>query len=109
MISKAASGISYSEPAPHNFSFNSPQGACVKCKGLGKLVQIDLNKIIPDMKKSISEGAIEPIGKPKNTLLFAQLQAIATKYDFTFETPMEEISDEAMSTILYGANERLVK
>lgn len=102
------SGISYSEPAPHNFSFNSPQGACVKCKGLGKLVQIDLNKIIPDMKKSISEGAIEPIGKPKNTLLFAQLQAIATKYDFTFKTPMEEISDEAMSTILYGANERLV-
>lgn len=102
------SGISYSEPAPHNFSFNSPQGACVKCKGLGKLVQIDLNKIIPDMKKSISEGAIEPIGKPKNTLLFAQLQAIATKYDFTFKTPMEEISEEAMSTILYGANERLV-
>lgn len=102
------SGISYSEPAPHNFSFNSPQGACVKCKGLGKLVQIDLNKIIPDMKKSISEGAIEPIGKPKNTLLFAQLQAIATKYDFTFKTPMEEVSEEAMSTILYGANERLV-
>lgn len=101
-------GLSYSEPAPHNFSFNSPQGACPKCKGLGHLTQMDMDKIIPNPNKSIAEGGIEPIGKPKNTLLFAQLQAVAKKYDFTFDTPITDIPEEGMSTILYGANERLV-
>lgn len=101
-------GLSYSEPAPHNFSFNSPQGACPKCKGLGHLTQMDMYKIIPNPNKSIAEGGIEPIGKPKNTLLFAQLQAVAKKYDFTFDTPIADIPEEGMSTILYGANERLV-
>lgn len=101
-------GLSYSEPAPHNFSFNSPQGACPKCKGLGHLTQMDMDKIIPNPNKSIAEGGIEPIGKPKNTLLFAQLQAVAKKYDFTFDTPIADIPEEGMSTILYGANERLV-
>lgn len=101
-------GLSYSEPAPHNFSFNSPQGACPKCKGLGRLTEMDMSKIIPDGTKSIASGGIEPIGKPKNTLLFAQLQAVAKKYGFTFDTPIDEIPEEGMSTILYGANERLV-
>jgi excinuclease ABC subunit A len=101
------SGVSYSEPAPHNFSFNSPQGACPKCKGLGRLTEMDMEKIVPNPKKSIAEGGIEPLGKPKNTLLFAQLQAVATKYGFTFKTPIEEISEEGMATIMYGSNERL--
>ncbi|MCQ2230002.1 MAG: excinuclease ABC subunit UvrA [Bacteroidales bacterium] len=100
-------GISYSEPAPHNFSFNSPQGACPKCKGLGSLVQIDIEKIIPDPKKSIADGGIEPVGKQRNTLVFAQLDAISEKYGFTLKTPIEEISEEAMDTILYGTPERL--
>lgn len=100
-------GISYSEPAPHNFSFNSPQGACPKCKGLGTLVQMDIEKIVPDPKKSIADGGIEPIGKQRNTLVFAQLDAIAEKYGFTLQTPIIEISEEAMDTILYGTPERL--
>ncbi len=100
-------GISYAEPAPHNFSFNSPQGACPKCKGLGTLVQIDIDKIIPDQDKSIADGAIEPIGKQRNTLIFAQLEAICERYGYTLKTPIKEISEEAMDTILYGTPERL--
>lgn len=100
-------GISYSEPAPHNFSFNSPQGACPKCKGLGTLVQIDLDKIVPDRSKSIADGGIEPLGKARNTLIFAQLEAIAERYDFTLKTPISDIPEEAMDTILYGSPERL--
>lgn len=100
-------GLSYAEPAPHNFSFNSPQGACPKCKGLGTLVQMDIEKIIPDPKKSIADGGIEPIGKQKNTLLFAQLDAICVKYGYTINTPIEELSEETMATIMYGTPERL--
>jgi len=100
-------GISYAEPAPHNFSFNSPQGACPKCKGLGSLVQIDIEKIIPDTSKSIADGAIEPIGKQRNTLVFAQLEAICEKYGYTLKTPINELSEEALDAILYGTTERL--
>lgn len=100
-------GISYAEPAPHNFSFNSPQGACPKCKGLGSLVQIDIEKIIPDTSKSIADGAIEPIGKLRNTLVFAQLEAICEKYGYTLKTPINELSEEALDAILYGTTERL--
>lgn len=100
-------GISYAEPAPHNFSFNSPQGACPKCKGLGTLVQIDIEKIIPDTSKSIADGAIEPIGKQRNTLVFAQLEAICEKYGYTLKTPINELSEEALDAILYGTTERL--
>lgn len=100
-------GLSYAEPAPHSFSFNSPQGACHKCKGLGTLTQIDINKIIPDPSMSIYAGGIEPIGKYRNALVFAQLDAIADKYGFTLKTPISEIPEEAMDTILYGTTERL--
>lgn len=100
-------GIAYAEPAPHSFSFNSPQGLCPKCKGLGTLTQIDKEKIMPNPNLSIADGGIEPIGKQKNTLIFAQLDAIAEKYGFTLKTPIAEIPEEAMDTILYGTPERL--
>ncbi|MBP5364921.1 MAG: excinuclease ABC subunit UvrA [Bacteroidales bacterium] len=100
-------GLSYAEPAPHTFSFNSPQGACPKCKGLGSLTQIDIDKIIPDKSLSIFDGGIEPIGKYRNTLIFAQLDAIAEKYDVTLKTPLDEFPEEAIDTILYGTTERL--
>lgn len=100
-------GISYSEPAPHNFSFNSPQGACPKCKGLGTLVQMDIDKIIPDPKKSIADGGIEAIGKIRNTLIFAQLEAICEKSGYSLKTPIDELPEEVMDTILYGTPEHL--
>ncbi len=101
------SGISYSEPAPHNFSFNSPQGACPKCKGLGYVNQIDLKKIIPDNTLSVFQGGIIPLGKYKNSLIFWQIEAIGDKYGFTLKTPIKDISDEAMDEILNGTDERL--
>lgn len=100
-------GISYTEPAPHSFSFNSPQGACPKCKGLGALTQIDIDKIIPNKELSIFAGGIEPIGKYRNALIFAQLDAIAEKFGFTLKTPICDIPEEAIDTILYGSTERL--
>ena len=99
------SGISYAEPAPHSFSFNSPQGACQKCNGLGIINQIDANKIIPDKKKNIKKGAIEPLGPYKNSLIFWQLDAIAKKYKFSLETPIEKIPEDALNIILYGSEE----
>ena len=101
------SGISYSDPAPHNFSFNSPKGACPKCKGLGLVTEIDREKIMPDMDLSIAEGGIVPLGKAKKTLFFFQLAALGEKYDFTLKTPLKEISDEAMDVILNGTDERI--
>ncbi len=98
-------GISYNEPAPHSFSFNSPQGACPHCNGLGTVAEIDLNKIIPNPKLSIKKGGIEPLGAHKNNLLFAQLEAIAKKYGFSTTDPIEDIPEEAMSVILYGSDE----
>lgn len=100
-------GISYADPAPHNFSFNSPRGACPYCKGLGFVTEIDREKVIPDPTMSIAEGGIAPLGKAKKTLFFAQLEALGEKYGFTLKTPINEISEEAMKTILYGAEERL--
>ncbi|MCR4602953.1 MAG: excinuclease ABC subunit UvrA [Prevotella sp.] len=99
------SGISYSDPAPNNFSFNSPQGACPRCKGMGVINEIDLEKVIPNKNKSIYEGAIIPLGKYKNQLIFWQIEALLKKYECTLKMPVSEIPDEAMSEILYGSLE----
>ncbi len=98
-------GLSYSEPAPNNFSFNSPQGACPHCKGLGYINEIDLKKVIPNRKASIHEGAITPLGKYKNQMIFWQIDAILKKYDCTLKTPVDDIPDDAMQEILYGSLE----
>ena len=102
-----ATGLSYLEPAPHNFSFNSPLGACPHCKGLGYVNLIDRDKIMPDMSLSIRSGGIMPLGKYKNVQIFWQIQAICEKYGCTLDTPLCELPDEAMSDILNGTNERL--
>ena len=98
-------GISYSDPAPNNFSFNSPQGACPHCKGLGTINEIDLKKVIPDDKISIYEGGIAPLGKYKNQMIFWQIDALLKKYDCDLKTPIEEIPEEAMTEIMYGSLE----
>ena len=100
-------GISYSDPAPNNFSFNSPQGACPRCKGLGIINEIDLSKVIPDRHLSIHDGGIIPLGKYKNQLIFWEIDAILKKYDCTLKTPIEELPDEAMTEILYGSLENV--
>lgn len=102
------SGISYREPAPHNFSFNLPQGACPCCKGLGTVNIVDREKIIPDPKLSIREGAILPLGKYRNVMVFWQVAAICEKYGCTLDTPVSDLPDEALSDILNGTTERLV-
>jgi excinuclease ABC subunit A len=99
------SGISYNEPAPHTFSFNSPVGACPKCKGLGIVNQIDLDKVIPDPKLSIKKGGIAPLGKYKGNLIFWQIEAIADKFKFKIDTPIKDIPEEALDTILNGSDE----
>ena len=98
-------GISYSDPAPNNFSFNSPQGACPHCKGLGVINQIDLDKVIPDRKLSIREGGIAPLGKYKNQMIFWQVEAILAKFECDLKTPLSEIPDDAMNELLYGSLE----
>ena len=98
-------GISYNEPAPHSFSFNSPQGACDKCKGLGSINLVDLEKVIPNDSTSIYAGGIAPLGKYKNTLIFWQIEALAQKHGFTLKTPIKDIPDEALDTILNGSSE----
>ena len=98
-------GISYSDPAPNNFSFNSPQGACPHCKGLGIINEIDLKKVIPDRRQTIREGGIVPLGKYKNQMIFWQIDALLKKHDCTLETPIDDIPDEAMREILYGSLE----
>jgi excinuclease ABC subunit A len=100
-------GISYSEPAPHNFSFNSPQGACPRCKGIGTVDQIDMGKIVPKPELSIAAGGIAPLGKERSNLLFWQIAAICEKYGVTLKTPIKDIPQEAMDEIMYGSNERL--
>jgi len=107
MLMCPTSGISYDEPAPHNFSFNSPHGACPHCKGLGFVNQIDMDKIVPDKKLSIYNGAISPLGKHKSSTIFWQIEAILEKYDFNIKTPVSEISEEAMDEIMNGTEERL--
>lgn len=100
-------GLSYSEPAPHNFSFNSPQGACPGCKGLGYINIIDKDKIIPDASLSIYQGGILPLGKYRNVLLFWQIEAICEKYDASLKTPIKDLPEEALNDILNGTDERL--
>ena len=100
-------GLSYKEPAPHNFSFNSPQGACPKCKGLGVVNQIDIEKVIPDRKLSIHDGAITPLGKYKNSMIFWQIAALLEKYDADLKTPVSELSEEAIDEILNGSDDRI--
>lgn len=100
-------GLSYREPAPHNFSFNSPQGACPKCKGLGIVNQIDIDKVIPDRELSIHEGAIAPLGKYKNTMIFWQIAALLEKYDAGLKTPVKELPEDALEEILHGSDERI--
>jgi len=96
-------GISYSDPAPNTFSFNSPQGACPRCKGLGYINEIDLEKVIPNRKLSIHEGAIVPLGKFKNQMIFWQIEAILKKYDCDIKTRIDDIPEEALNEILYGS------
>jgi len=100
-------GISYNDPAPHSFSFNSPQGACQKCNGLGEINEIDFAKIVPDPTLSIIQGGIAPLGPYKNTLIFWQLEALAEKYHFTMKTPVGEIDEETLNAILHGTGERI--
>lgn len=101
------SGISYKDPAPNIFSFNSPEGACNRCKGLGRINEIDLSKVIPDRKISIRDGAIVPLGKYKNQMIFWQIDALLQKYECGLKTPVEEIPNEAMEEILYGSLENV--
>ncbi|MDE6205428.1 MAG: excinuclease ABC subunit UvrA, partial [Duncaniella sp.] len=101
-------GLSYREPAPHNFSFNSPLGACPCCKGLGYVNLIDRDKIIPDASLSIYNGAIVPLGKYRNSMIFWQIDAICKKYGHTLKTPVKDLCEDALSDILNGTNERLV-
>ena len=100
-------GLSCSEPAPHNFSFNSPHGACLKCKGLGQLNLLDMEKIVPDPSLSIYSGGITALGKYKNSLIFWQIEAICTKYGVTLKTPIRDIPEEAIDEIMNGTDERL--
>ena len=96
-------GMAYSDPAPNNFSFNSPQGACPKCKGLGVINEIDMDKVIPHREISIYNGAITPLGKYKNQMIFWQIDAVLKQYGFDLKTPVEELSDEAMNEVMYGS------
>lgn len=101
-------GLSYQEPEPNTFSFNSPYGACTFCNGLGELTQVDLDKIIPDNSKSLNEGGLIPLGKPnKNSWFTKQLEALGKKMDFNLDTPIKDISEEALSVILYGSDMEL--
>ncbi len=100
-------GLSYPEPAPHSFSFNSPQGACPKCKGLGYVNIIDKDKIMPDPSLSIRNGGISTLGKYKNSLIFWQIQAICEKYGASLDTPLNQMPDEAIDDIMNGTDERL--
>ena len=107
LLMDAENGISYAEPAPHNFSFNSPQGACPKCKGLGTVNLIDRDKIIPNPSKSIYDGGIEPLGKYKNSMIFWQIEAICKLHDTTIKTPLKDMPEQAIDDILNGTTARL--
>ncbi|MDD6581929.1 MAG: excinuclease ABC subunit UvrA [Bacteroidales bacterium] len=99
------SGISYPEPEPNTFSFNSPYGACEKCNGLGFITEVDLGKIIPDETKSIRNGGIVPLGTYKNTQIFRQIEALGRKFGFSIDDPIGELSEQDLNTILYGTEE----
>lgn len=100
-------GTAFNEPAPHTFSFNSPHGACPHCSGLGEEAVFDMQRIIPDRHKSIARGAVEPLGRQRNNLPFAQLEALGKKYDFSVDDPVETLSEEALNAVLYGDPEPL--
>jgi len=100
-------GLSYSEPAPHNFSFNSPQGACPKCKGLGQVNILDMEKIVPDPSLSIFQGGIAALGKYRNALIFWQIEALCEKHGVTIKTPIKDIPEDAIDEIMNGTDERL--
>ena len=96
-------GLAYKEPDPHNFSFNSPQGFCPKCKGLGVVGLVDIEKVIPDRSLSVYDGALAPLGKYRRSPIFQQIEAVLQRYDATLKTPVEELPDEAIDEILYGS------
>ena len=100
-------GIAYKDPAPNIFSFNSPEGACPQCKGLGVIDEIDLKKVIPDDKQDIHSGAIVPLGKYKNQMIFWQIDALLKRHDCSLKTPVKDIPKEAMDEVLYGSLEKL--
>jgi len=102
-----STGISYDEPEPNTFSFNSPYGACPVCNGLGTINEVDLNKVMPDKNLSIKKGGIKPLGEFKNNWVFKQIEAIGFKFGFDHNTPIKDISDEGMHTILHGSNETI--
>ena len=101
-----ADDISYDDPSPNTFSFNSPYGACPKCNGLGSKRELDAELIIPDHTKSIAEGAISPLGKPRDIWIFSQLEAVAKAYAFSFDTPIKDLTDEQLEVILEGAGDK---
>ncbi|MBR4498104.1 MAG: excinuclease ABC subunit UvrA [Bacteroidales bacterium] len=98
-------GLSYDEPAPHSFSFNSPQGACPHCDGLGVVDEIDVEKIVPNAKLSIRKGAFKPLGVYKNNLIFCKLEAILAKFEFSLDTPFQDISEECQRVLIYGSQD----
>lgn len=107
LLMDSENGLSYPEPAPHNFSFNSPQGYCQKCKGLGVVNIVDENKVMPDKSVSIYDGGIVPLGKYKNSLIFWQIEAICKLYGKTLKTPLSDLPEEALDAILNGTDQRL--
>ena len=107
MLMDPETGLSYREPAPHNFSFNSPQGACPHCKGLGYVNIVDTAKVMPDGKLSIRQGGIVPLGKYKNSMIFWQVEAILKKHGYTLDTPIAEIGEECMRELMNGTGERI--
>ncbi len=98
-------GLSYEEPEPNTFSFNSPYGSCPKCSGLGTIAEVDLKKIIPDPSKSIRKGGLTPLGEYRNSWIFKQLEAIGEKYGFSLDTPIADLGEQAINTILNGSEE----
>ncbi|MDR0834443.1 MAG: excinuclease ABC subunit UvrA [Candidatus Symbiothrix sp.] len=100
-------GISYNEPAPHNFSFNSPQGACPRCKGIGTVNRIDMEKVVPNPELSVQKGGIAPLGKQSGALIFRQIEAILEKYGVALNTPLKNVPEEALDEIMNGTDERL--
>lgn len=102
-----STGVAFEDPAPHTFSFNSPKGACPHCNGLGEEAVFDFGKIVPNPKISLREGAVEPLGKYRNNMLFAMLETLGRRYDFTIDDPVETISEKGVNAILYGDSEPL--
>ena len=98
-------GISYDDPEPNTFSFNSPFGACPHCKGLGSVAEIDLDRVFPDKKLSIKKGGIAPLGSYKDSWIFQQISVLGMRYDFNLDTPIEDLSEDAIASILYGVND----